>query len=883
MSADAKVVPIGSASSMRASDKTRAKLARLPAAVHVVQDKCKLNLVKALNQVFDNADDALFELADKAGNNHDQNLFFESMREVRLRRRVMESAFVEEIDKAFSQLSSSQIVSEELDHDEPSLDNLQLVQNDELEELVAIDSMISKAARGGGEILQHLSLRLDSLVPLKVYQKNNPIGPDAVCKAFATTAKLLDADIKAKLVLFKLFEKYVVSTLTSLYESLNTLLIEQDILPSLVPGKIKRQPAATTPANTTIPGAGTPSNTAGIPQMEGGVVQGSQPQPAPVGQAPVNQVPMSQRPMTQGTGNDVGQNVDVGLIMNALSQLQTQQVSSENLLQQPANIEAAHVDIRQLIATALTSQAPQGQQSHDIGGTERDVINLVKVLFEFILDDRNLAEPMKALIGRLQIPVLKVALLDNSFFSKTGHPARRLLNEMATAALGWNENGKTQEDLLKDALYQKIATVVQTLLGEFDSNVEIFTDLLADFVSFIEKERKRARIIEQRTIDAESGKAQAEAARQYVAEQLEVLRGESSIPDPVNKVLDVAWSNVLFLIYLKDGTGNDIWRGSLETAKDLIWSVVTPITQETRSQLMTLLPSLLKRLRNGLESISYNPYEMTQLLGELKTIHLDRLRAPIDESVVVETAPALKSGLPETLNKTPDNTQSAKLQTTAAKPAERPKVEVVPVSNVLPVKTKQEKAAETVTLKGKTKSGVKLQVVTSSNPSQNPSVIAPKAMAQKPTKSTPTGSTDIGTKSASNTAKSNNEASVRATANSLTKTQTDRKASNQNESGNKVAAQPYHEQVSKLTQGAWFEKQQGEGSEATFRCRLAAIIKATGVYIFVNRSGQKVAEESAKGLALALQNGSMKALDDGMLFDRALQSVIGDMRKSRHA
>jgi len=86
----------------------------------------------------------------------------------------------------------------------------------------------------------------------------------------------------------------------------------------------------------------------------------------------------------------------------------------------------------------------------------------------------------------------------------------------------------------------------------------------------------------------------------------------------------------------------------------------------------------------------------------------------------------------------------------------------------------------------------------------------------------------------------------------------------------------YLGQVDKLTQGTWFEMVE-EGKQG-FRCRLAAIIKKSGRYIFVNRSGTKVAEETRDSLALALEHGSLNQLDDGMLFDRALESVIGNLR-----
>ena len=69
-------------------------------------------------------------------------------------------------------------------------------------------------------------------------------------------------------------------------------------------------------------------------------------------------------------------------------------------------------------------------------------IDIVAMLFDYIFDDRTIPDKLKALIGRLQIPVLKVAMLDKQFFSKKSHPARRLLDEIAAASIGWSEEGE---------------------------------------------------------------------------------------------------------------------------------------------------------------------------------------------------------------------------------------------------------------------------------------------------------------------------------------------------------------------------------------------------------------------------------------------------------
>lgn len=721
----AKVVPIKADNPLTA--KQRAKLARLPAPVHSVQEKGKLRFSRALRNLFDNADDALFTLADKATTNDDQNLYFESMREVRIRRRELESRFADAIDNAFVDLVVKDRNRGQAAYagNLSSAEGLSLVQDDELDELVAIDSMISKASGACGESLQYLSLRLDSLVPNKVYQKTNPLGPDVICNAFVSAARELNADIKAKLVLFKLFEEYVVSELPSIYEELNQTLIEHNVLPSL-----QRQK----------PGAGS----------------------SPSGQSPSETSPSAPAAPAGESGAQLGIVVlSVPQLLGALSQLQGQQTSGWTASDQ-ASVASVQMDIGEILIQSL-------QQQHGAGSLDQsqmETINLVKMLFEFILDDRSLAEPMKALIGRLQIPILKVALLDDTFFKRNGHPARRLLNEMATACLGWQENFKDNSpEGLKDPLYRKINSTVQYLLAEFETDISIFNEVLADFVSFVDKERKRASLLEQRTIDAEDGKARAEAARQKVNGALQAAVAGKPVPASVQTMLDQAWTNVLFLICLKQGPGSEEWEQALQTARDLTWSVTAEVNPESRPVLLGMIPHLVKRLREGLERISYNPFEMNQLLNQLEKLHLARL-------------------------------QGTSLQDLKDMEAEDPKT------------------------------------------------AQPEAACRH---SSTAGGQEAGSSDAA--------------------------------SASTDADPGYLARIDKLTQGTWFEITEGNGR--TYRCRLAAIIKPAGKYIFVNRSGMKVAEKTRESLALAMQEQKLKALDDSMLFDRALESVISGSRRPR--
>lgn len=751
-SAIGNVVAMPRSSSNVERDKVRGSLARLPAAMHSLREKSQQLLQPLLNNVFDQADDALFQLADTATSNQDQNLYFESMREVRISRRDVCKAFVGLQDKAFSELLDPSAGSETT---EMSADTLSLVPREELEELVAVDAMIAKACESCAQSIEHLSLRIDNQLSVKVEASNNPFAPRVFCDAFTQPVKALNIDIKAKLIIFKLFDKLIMGQLDDVYRQFNEILIAQNILPSLAQDlkSVSKGPSGTAQA---VAGS----------SVSQGVVNGA----ASAATAElVDNLHNLMAARRSGNAASVGTPASPAALQMVLSQLQQTQQSY-----QPSIVDG-HMTSQNL--HWLAESALMSQQQGYISSGESDVINLVDMLFEFILEDRNLAAPMKVLLARLQIPLLKLALNDKSFFARTGHPARRLMNEMSSAALGWQEvQAGSSESKRHDRLYEKVESTVEQLLNDDGGDAELITTLLVDFVAFINKERHRAKILEQRLLDAEDGKARSEIARALVDASLGNLQGVDTLPPVGEELINQAWSNVLLMVALKFGEDSEEWRQHLDIANDLVWSLTAPLTRDNRYKLLKLAPRLLKGLRAGLESISYNPYDMTQHFKALEAAHIQRLKASMASAV-----PAPESNVPD-------------VEITAAK-AE------LPQHVTEEVKVEAEEVVET--------------------------------LAVEP------------------------EAKVKA---------------------NKVE-QTWLTQVDSLTQGGWFEM---EGVEAQpFRCRLAAIIRRVDKFIFVNRSGMKVAEKSRVELAQALQKNELRLLDDGMLFERALEGVIGNLRQTR--
>ena len=752
MRTDAKVVHLKAV-----SDRPTAPAGRLPVALISVRDKAAQQLRQTLQILLDNADDSLFEIADRATSNAEQNAFFEAMRDLRLKRRSIERSFLQQVFESFSRLNQHEI-GKPAQTENISFDSLTLVQNDELEESVAIDTMVTKVSNRAALPLTHLTTRMNALVTRKLDDKNNPLGPQALCEYFLEACSSLGVDIKVKLIILKLFERYVLTDLDQLYAEANQTLIAAGVLPELQsapPRRPQRQTSSATGSGSTGYSSSALDNEEGVQEAFGALqsllseLRGSA--------LPARQIPNDAVPISSGD------------LMRLLSHMQMR-----------APQQAEDFDLQSQLEQLLHKVSAKSGKSRVVGEVDEDVINLVSMLFEFILDDRTLPDSLKALIGRLQIPLLKVAVLDKTFFSRGSHPARRLLNEIATAAMGWSD----QDEAQRDSVYQKIEQVVARLLNDFVDDPAIFSELLADFLAFTGDERRRSELLEQRTRDAEEGRAKAELARQEVEQVLNERLLGKTLPEVVVRLLQEAWSKVLLLTCLKHGTQSEQWHGALGTMDDLIWSVAPHDDPESRERLLELVPSLLKSLREGLSSAAFDPFSTGEFFTQLEALHVQTLQQfsqPDAQPAPAAVPPASTSSTTESVELPPHAPQPSEAATPAM-------VEVV----------------EQITL------------------------LAPgESRDQEP------------------------EINLADNDEALT-------------------------QVDNLRVGSWVEFQEDE--EHKLRCKLAAIIKPTGKYIFVNRTGMKVLEKTRMGLAIEFRRGAIRLLNDALLFDRALESVIGNLR-----
>jgi hypothetical protein len=451
----------------------RQKLEPMPAIVNTIRQHSRRQLLSLLNKLLDCTDDALFEMADKSQNNIDHHLYFDSMRQIRLHRADIQKQFLDQINEAFEDIFAS--CGAAPGAEDPGATEIQMLDNDDLEISVAISGIVSKITSQFSLPIMELTKRLDYLAKhTSVRERRNPLGPQRLSEGFAAAIACLEVDIRIRIILLKLFERTVMQQMGPVYDEANRMLADAGVLKDLKRSMSRgRNPDAghgsprpqhsVTPGGTgttaaAILGAGarTADPHAGAPERGGWRAGGD----GGTGFSTIQSLLAHTRGPADAAVGDLGAVIATPALLNVLNAVQAESGRDGVRMDQVPPL----VDLRQV----LVSRAPDvtGEALNKLGRADEDVVNFIGLLFDYILNDRNLAIPMKALIARLQIPIVKLAIIDKSFFERSSHPARELLNELSSAGIGWS----SAAELKRDAVYDKIESVVVRVLNGFSDN-----------------------------------------------------------------------------------------------------------------------------------------------------------------------------------------------------------------------------------------------------------------------------------------------------------------------------------------------------------------------------------------------------------------------------
>jgi len=759
-----------------------------------------------------------------------------------------------------------------------SFENLSLVQEEELEVIVALEGMVNAARNTHLAVFISFNARLSSLFPKKrIDESSNPLDPEQIAAAFQEAIRPLALSAKNTLTVYRAFNAEVLKNLDQVLNLANRILTDNNVLPDLgIEGQSKFQPPSRSRSNRRTAdasssfgtveeevisereerpelfsimqnllrpeepaksGAAPPSADGGVVDIVGeGLVEASQAVtstegemidlsqimvpaamvPAPDGEAD-RQARAATRPAPamlpfQPQQGQTVQVVDQVRLMDILTSIQ-EKLSSTPALSIPGTIEEVDkLDISQSLGEVLQSSQEDKNVISAIDRQSSDIINLVTLLYEAIWDDSSVPIPIKELIGRTQITIIKVALADVEFFNNEDHPARAILNEFAAAGIGWTEVQRLEED----PLYKKIRELVERILVNYTDNNELFDKLLADFHQFKVQEAAKTRKLEQRILKASERKERLEDIHELVGEKIEERTLGRELDPYVEELLKGPFYKFMVLLVLKEGPGSNAWKQAINTIDVLLWTVQPHEHTGDKDRLATVNPRLLNNLRKAFRIASVDKTEIDQLIAQLQRVQDDTF--------------------PDEVLEEPEQGKDASNDTVEAT-GEGGIGEERPIAN----------------------SGVRFlaagefeQETSREAEASKAGALVTKTQADKADRETATAEPE------------------QAAAASGDAAGDDKLADDDS----------YLRRVDALGVGMWVEFIGQNGNNT--RCRLAAKINAIDKYIFVNRQGVKVVEKTRLGLALELRDGTVSIVSDGLLFSRALEAVIGNLRDSQH-
>ena len=575
-------------------------------------------LAEHLTGVFAQVDDTLFSCAEKAETNQVQTLFFDSMRDIRKQKPLIERSYHQQIARNLDDFLAGRLKKEE--SAEVDADHLSLIQNDDYEESLLVTNMVSRIKTRCVQALFALDQRLALLTGGQKFEEvDNPFGPQAIAQAFRDALAPCTFPLRIKTILYVLFDQHVMQGLDDLYDAMNKRLVEAGVLPNL---KFSAQKT---------PPRGTPDDQAeqappAAQRSESPAKQIAVDLSAPPSDDPsilfsgLSSLLVEQRqrdplaPLLGGTQSissfapsGATRTYSADQLLEALDRLQRQ--SAQELaqrLQQPQQVADLKANLHSQLETS-TSQP----DDHRLADREADVIDLVGMLFDFILDDENLPTSCKTLLSHLHTPYLKIALQDKALFTRHDHPARRLLNGMAQAGVLY---GGDEED---GGLLSKMHWVVEQIIHGYDQGVELFESLRSEFDEYVTTLRHKVELRERRAVEAAKGRDRLLDARRLALDVIASVLSNRQPPAIIRNFLELTWTDVLVFILLRHGVQSEEWERGKEVAEQLAWSG-TPLSESDQGKLQQLRLPLLEDLRRGLELLGgYHEDGIRRLLQDM--------------------------------------------------------------------------------------------------------------------------------------------------------------------------------------------------------------------------------------------------------------------------
>ena len=219
--------------------------------------------------------------------------------------------------------------------------------------------------------------------------------------------------------------------------------------------------------------------------------------------------------------------------------------------------------IREEITQAAT-QLGFEQERIRFSQDDEDAIDLVAMLFTVLAEGNDLLPRSTRMFGRLVLPYVKVAMLDDSLFNRRSHPARRLLDALAEAC-----DGNAGESAPNREMLDRAEDVVEQVVVRFQEDQAIFELAAKELQDFLQQQKLRAEVSERRLAEALHGRERLQFAREAARNEVSIVLESTRLADATGHFLQEHWQRGLVQTWLRHGADSMRYRAQLALGGEL--------------------------------------------------------------------------------------------------------------------------------------------------------------------------------------------------------------------------------------------------------------------------------------------------------------------------
>lgn len=627
------------------------------------RDLARSKLSRIVAEALDKVENDLFAAAEASTSRAEQQVLFEAMSQVKAHRGEISASF----DRYFIEIYDRRVSTRAPARPgaAPNMAELTLVDDAAMEEEMVVNDLARKTRnRIDPEQLLGIRARFGHLLSSEQVEDDtsNPLCPEAVFEALKMACGKIPGDFAVKRSMLNAFQPYVAAGITTVYADVNQNLISHHVLPR-IRHQVKRAADIGVASNPALAA----SQAMNLAQLMGGGTQGAAAAAAMTQSQLMNlgQLAPGQNPLAMSGGLDLSALL-AGVMNGGAARAQVTRMladparyAMEAALSQTPASPALMTSLSALQSAAMPADGGAFDFMSALGDQVRAqshpldqlTIELVTMVFDYILDDKNVPETVKGEISRLQIVAVKAAILDRTFFARRQHPMRQLLDRVAEVAA--DPDIATEEG---SRFILELRAMVDYIVHKFTDDLAIFTAALDTLEQMVAENREtRQQELAPTTSELER-KEEAEIAHATALAEIK-RRVTRKTPAFVREFLYQWWTKTLVDAYMKERDGDDSWTHRLGAVDALVWSV-SPLKTGEIQQLASMLPTLMRSMLRGMNAIDMPADARHAFFNQLMQAHtasINTAKAQVKGQPVptaadvarVEEAPVDEPELPE--------------------------------------------------------------------------------------------------------------------------------------------------------------------------------------------------------------------------------------------